>query len=71
MNVAPVKSNSYITPKTTGYAATAGLALSVWSGVSKNKSFRKKHKPIAYITALLTAVHIGLIEYYHYKYKKM
>ena len=71
MKITPLKSNQYITPKTTGYAATAGLVLSAWSGASKNKSFRKKHKPIAYITALLTSVHIGLIEYYHYKYKKM
>ena len=63
--------NNYLTPKTTGYTATATLGLAVASGVSKNKSFRKTHKPFAYISALLTAAHIALIEYYHHKYKKM
>ena len=62
--------NKIITPKSTGYAATVGLGLSVWSGISKNKTLRKKHKPLAYITAGLTAIHIGLIEFYHHKYKK-
>lgn len=65
------KVNSIITPRTTGYAATAGLAFSVWSGLSKNKSIRKTHKPVVYITAALTALHIALIEYYRHKYKKM
>lgn len=71
MKVSPVRQQSILTPKTTGYAATAGLALSVMSGVSRNKSFRKMHTPMAYLTAALTAIHIGLIEYYHHKYKKM
>lgn len=70
MKVDSVKRN-YITQKTTGYAATASLGLAVVSGISRNKSFRKTHKPFAYISALLTAAHIGLIEYYHHKYKKM
>ncbi len=55
---------SYVTPKTTGYSATAALGIAVLSGVSKNKSFRKTHKPFAYISAFLTAVHIALIESY-------
>ena len=71
MKVTSVKSNNILTPRTTSYSATLGLGLSIWSGLSKNKSFRKAHKPLAYITALLTALHIGLIEYYHIKYKKM
>ena len=33
--------STIITPKTTGYAATASLGLAVLSGVSKNKTFRK------------------------------
>lgn len=65
-----MKINSIITPKTTGYVATASLGLATVSGISKNKTFRKTHKPLAYITAVLTALHIGLIEYYHYKFKK-
>lgn len=70
MKVASVCQN-YITPKTTGYTATTALGISVLSGVSKNKNFRKMHKTSAYIAAALTAIHIGLIEYYHNKYKKL
>ena len=64
------KISQYITPKTTGYAATAGLVLSAASGFSRNKLFRKTHKPIAVITTILTGMHIGLVEYYHYKFRK-
>ena len=69
MKVQPVKSTPLLTPKTTGYGATAALGLSVLSGVSKNKSFRKSHKFFAYLAMALTALHIGLIEYYHHKLK--
>lgn len=71
MKVNSINKNSIITPKTTGYAATVGLGATVLSGVSRNKAFRKTHKPLSYITALITLIHIGLIEYKHYKYKKM
>lgn len=70
MKVTPIQQNKYITPKTTGYAATTGIAWSIYSGISKNKSIRKTHKPVAYISAVLTAAHIALIEYNHYKYKQ-
>ena len=63
------KIQQYITPKSTGYASTVGLCLTVMSGISKNKTIRKTHKPFAWITAGLTALHIGLIEYYNYKFK--
>ena len=71
MKVSSVQRNSIITPKTTGYAATTALGLAVWSGVSKNKTLKKQHKALAYIAAVLTAVHWGLVEYLHAKYKKM
>ena len=61
--------NRYVTAKTTGYITTAAIGLSVISGMSKNKSFRKFHKPFAYLSVLLAATHIGLIEYNHYKWK--
>lgn len=70
MKVSPIQQNKYITPKTTGYAATTGIVWSIYSGISKNKSVRKTHKPVAYISAVLTAAHIALIEYNHYKYKQ-
>lgn len=68
MKVSPVN-NKYITPKTTGYASALGFAVSIASGMSQNKSFRKIHKPAACITAVLTAVHIALIEYNRFAWK--
>ena len=70
MKINSISQQSIVTPKTTGYSATAGMALTVLSGISKNKSIRKTHKPLAYITAAITALHIGLIEYYHHKFRK-
>lgn len=57
------------TPKITGYAAAVGMGVTLLSAVSKNKTFKKSHKSVSWLTALLTVLHIGLIEYYHYKYK--
>ena len=70
MKVFSISNNKYITPKTTGYAATTGIVLSMLSGVTKNKAFRKSHKTLAYISTGLTAIHIGLIEFNNYKWKK-
>lgn len=61
--------DKFITPKTTGYAAASCIGMSVLSGISKNRIIRKTHKPLAYMSAILTIFHIGLIEYYHHKYK--
>ncbi len=69
MKVEKITSNQIITPKNTGYAATVALTSSILSGISKNKTFRKQHKTLAYLSAELTALHVGLIEYYHYKFK--
>lgn len=69
MQVSRVTSNRIITPKTTGYAATTALGVAVYSGITKNRSIRKTHKPFAYISAVLTAIHIALIEYNHWKWK--
>lgn len=69
MKTEPISIKSYITPKTTGYAAAAALGLAVWSGVSKNKTLRRQHKPFAFAAAAFTALHAGLIEYYHHKHK--
>lgn len=66
MKVNPVQ--NYITPKTTGYAATTALGMSVVS--AKVKPLRKTHKAFAYLAAAFTALHIGIIAHYHNKYKK-
>ena len=68
MKVSPI--NNIVTPKTTGYAAASGLCLTALSGCSNNKYLRKSHKAFAIATAIITAIHIGQIEYYHLKYKQ-
>ncbi len=63
------KIQSIVTPKTTGYCAAGSLGFAVLSGVSKNKTFKKLHKPFALVSTFFTLLHIGLIEYYHHKFK--
>lgn len=63
-------SQKWITPKSTGYIATASLGLATYSGVTKNKQLRKLHKPLAYLSVILTAIHIAITEYQYYLYKK-
>ena len=62
------KIQTIVTPKTTGYTAAAGMGLSILSGLSKNKNLKKIHKPLAWSSAAVTLLHIGLIEYYNHKY---
>lgn len=62
--------SSVITPKTTGYASAVGMGLTLMSGMSQNKIFKKAHKPLAIFSAIAAIIHIGLIEYYNYKFKR-
>ena len=59
-----------LTPKNTGYAALGAMALTTLRATSKNKTIKSSHKTLGWITVALTALHIGLIEYYHLKFKK-
>lgn len=61
----------FLTPKNTGYAAAGAMILTTARAFTKQKNVVKTHKILGYITAGLTLLHIGLIEYYHHKYKKM
>lgn len=61
----------FLTPKNTGYTAAGAMLLTGVRAFSRKKSVVKSHKLLGYIASALTAVHIGLIEYYHHKYKKM
>ncbi len=61
--------SSVITPKTTGYTAVVGLGLTALSGMSECKTFKKAHKPLAIFSLIAAILHIGLIEYYNYKFK--
>ena len=59
-----------INPKTTGYAAAGAMALTTIRRFSMAKPIVKSHKILGYITATLTLLHIGCVEYFHHKYKK-
>ena len=60
-----------LTPRNTGYVATGALLITTMRAFSKNKTITKTHKTFGYITAALTLLHIGIVEYLHHKYKKM
>ena len=60
-----------INPKTTGYAAAAAMVITTARAFTTKKPIAKTHKFWGFITASLTLLHIGLVEYLHHKYKKM
>ncbi len=62
---------SIINPKTTGYAAAGALIVTTARAFSNKKAITKSHKFWGFITAGLTLLHIGIVEYLHHKYKKM
>ena len=61
--------SAILSPQKTGYAALACTGLTVMSGFSKNKIIKKTHKPFSALTVLFTALHVGVLEYYNYKFK--
>ena len=60
-----------INPKNTGYAAACALVITTARGFTAKKPISKTHKIFGFITAALTLLHIGCVEYLHCKYKKM
>ncbi len=56
----------YNPAKISGYAA---IALGVASGVAGNRQKVKLHKQLAYAAGIFTAMHIGIIEWFHHKKK--
>ena len=58
-----------LTPRNTGWAAAAGMAICTARAMTKKKSITKTHKTIGWITAALTLIHIILIESRHLKFK--
>ena len=60
-----------LNPKNTGYMAAGALLITTIRGFSKAKPITKSHKILGYISAALTLLHIGVVEYLHHKYKKM
>ena len=61
--------SAIFTPQKTGYTALACMGLTVVSGFSKNKIIKKTHTPLSVLTIIFTALHVGILEYYNYKFK--
>lgn len=54
------RKKAHITGELTGLGAGVGLALTVASGYTKNKNFKKQHKNFAIATIVITVLHIFL-----------
>lgn len=55
-----------LNPKNTGYIATGALLLTC----IRPKITKKFHKHLGWLTVLLSAAHIGVVEYFHHKVKR-
>lgn len=64
VNVNSKKNKKVNYVKTTGYLAAA---LAVGSGIAGGNKKIKLHKKLAYVAAALTALHIGIVEWFHCK----
>ena len=64
-------SKPILNPKNTGYAAAGAMLVTTARAFTNQKSITKSHKTWGFITAGLTLLHIGVVEYLHHKYKKM
>jgi len=51
----------------TGYSA---VVFGVASAVAGSKKKISLHKSFAYITGILTLIHLGIVEYHKYKYSR-
>jgi len=70
-NINQTQKRPIINPKTTGYAAAGAMVITTARAFTSKKPIAKTHKIWGFITAGLTLLHIGLVEYLHHKYKKM
>lgn len=71
INSSQTQSKPLLTPKNTGYIAGAAMLVTTARAFTKTKPITKTHKILGFITAGLTLLHIGVVEYLHHKYKKM
>lgn len=62
-------SNKILNTRNTGYAALAGMCLTTASAMIKSPKVRKYHKPLAFVTAALTLIHLGMAEYHRMQWK--
>jgi hypothetical protein len=60
-----------LTSKNTGYLATGALLISATRMFNSSKPIKKSHKIWGIIATALTLLHVSIVNYLHYKYKKM
>ncbi len=63
----PKKKSKFNSVTLTGYAS---LGFGIASGIAGAKKKIKLHKNLAYIAGALAIIHTGIIEWFHYKYRK-
>lgn len=63
----PKKKSKFNSVTLTGYAS---LGFGIASGIAGAKKKIKLHKNLAYIAGALAILHTGIIEWFHYKYRK-
>lgn len=71
INSSQTQSKPLLTPKNTGYIAGAAMLVTTARVFTKTKSIAKTHKAWGLVTAGLTLLHVGVVEYLHHKYKRM
>lgn len=65
-----INNKPLLSANNTGYAALTGLVLTTGAAIVKNKNVKKFHKPLAYLTGVLTLLHLGTILHNRNEWKK-
>jgi hypothetical protein len=65
-----ISNKPFLRTDNTGYAALAGIGLTIASAAAKNKSVKKLHKPLAFISAGAALLHLGIILHNRHEWKK-
>lgn len=71
INSSQTQSRPFLTPQNTGYLAVSAMLVTTARVFTKTKPIAKTHKIWGLVTAGLTLLHIGVVEYLHHKYKRM
>ena len=57
----PKKPKPLLTGKNTGYAAMAGMGLTMLTGMTRNKTMRSSHLYMSFLTATAAVVHLAKV----------
>ena len=77
MNVSPISQKQYInfsrnkcSFNTVAWSGYGAIGLGIASVIAANKKRYPLHKNLAYLAGVLALLHIGIVEYNKYKYRK-